>query len=586
MRNTCCGPTSALSLLVTTAAALMSFAGCPDQSASSASRFVSDVSSSFDVPNVVSGKVRVRLDNRLPEPVHATVAIDILGNEVHVAERTVPAETDTLVVGPDSGEVLWVRAESLGGSGRRTLREQSYRFGADFRDGDTVVVVLAEMIPPILVCPADIELDCSAPSDPSFTRFASAASDLDDAPTVTFVDAVVQDSCPRIVERTWTATDRFGATNACVQSIRLVDRTAPALTCPADIEIDCGEDASPALHGGAIASDDCNPAPVVSHHDELEDGCPGVIRRIWSAEDACGNVSECTQTIRVRGSAEPPSIHQPPQIVCPPDITVPCGALSDPVGVEPVDCSETGVPVAVLDIDEPGPIYGEFLFGGGAHGQGPKGGSDEDFAIPLSLFTADSLGPGQPATVTVRSGRPFGFELEYNPETRILELRLAGVATGRKVAAGVPSDLRIRASATSRSSVVVSNLSYDDQPLGVGLAASAADGPQRELRVACAAPEAGFSIRGSLTLTLPSPASPIAGEEQVTFTIDALRVTYDSRGTGTPVLAPGGDPATVVTYRDVLVGDGCGGRIERTWTATDSLGRTATCTQRVFLVAQ
>lgn len=586
MRKTGAGPISVFGLLAITAAALASFAGCPDQAASSASRFVSDVSAAFDVPSVVSGKVRVRLVNRLPEAVRASVTIEVLGTEVHLSERTVPADTDTLVIGPDSGELLRVRAELLSGWARRALREQSYRFGADFRDGDTVVVVLAEFTPPILVCPADVELDCSASIDPSFTRFASATSALDENPTITFVDAVVQDACPRTVERAWTATDRFGATNTCVQTIRLVDRSPPALACPAYLEIGCGEDASPARLGGAIASDDCDPAPLVSHRDELEDGCPGLIRRTWSAEDACGNVFECTQTIRVRGSGEPPPLHEPPQLVCPPNITIPCGALSDPVGVDPIDCSEIAVPVAILDVDEPGPVFGDFLFGGGVHGQGPTGVADEDFAIQLSLFTADSVGAGQPGTVTVRSGRPFGFELEYDPATRMLELRLAGVATRRKVAAGAPSDVLIRASATSLSSVAVSNLSYRGQPLGVGLSASAADGPHRELRIACGAPDAGFSIRGSLTLTLPSSASPVAEEEQVSFVIDALRVTYDSRGTGSPGLAPGGDPATVVTYRDEIVGDECGGRIERTWTATDSLGRTTTCTQSIFLAPE
>lgn len=582
MRNVCCGSISAPGLLAILAAALVSFAGCPDPSASSASRFVSDVSAAFDVPSVAAGKVRVRLVNRLPEAVHATVALEVLGSEVHVSERTVPADTDTLVIGPDSGELLRVRAESLDGAARRTLREQTYRFGDGFRDGDTVVVVLAEVTPPILVCPADVELDCSASSDPEFTRFASAASALDDNPAVTFADAVVQDSCPRIVERTWTATDRFGATNTCVQTLRLVDRTPPSLVCPADLEIACGGDSSPARLGVAEATDDCDPAPRVAHRDEIEDGCPGLIRRTWSAADACGNVSECTQTIRVRSSSEPPPL-QPPQIVCPPDITIPCGALSDPLGVDPLDCAEDPAPVAILDVDEPGPVYSERLFGGGIHGQVPSGSADEDFAIPLSLFTADSSGAGQPGTVTVRNGRPFGFELEYDPATRVLELRLAGVATRRKVAAGAPSDVLIRASATTRSSVAAANLSYSAQPLGVGLSASAADGLQRELRIACGAPDAGFSIRGSLTLTLPSPASSIADQEHVSFVIDAVRVTYDSRGTGNPGLAPGGDPATVVTYRDEIVGDECGGRIERTWTATDSLGRTATCTQTIFL---
>jgi hypothetical protein len=53
----------------------------------------------------------------------------------------------------------------------------------------------------------------------------------------------------------------------------------------------------------ASATDNCDPAPVVTYSDvTAAGGCPQeyTITRTWTATDACGNGTNCTQVITGR----------------------------------------------------------------------------------------------------------------------------------------------------------------------------------------------------------------------------------------------------------------------------------------------
>ena len=96
--------------------------------------------------------------------------------------------------------------------------------------------------PPVITCPADVNLDCTDPTDPGDTGEATATDDCDTSVTITYTDNVIAGSCPQAnttIERTWTATDDCGNVSTCLQIIDVADDTPPVITCPADVNLEC-----------------------------------------------------------------------------------------------------------------------------------------------------------------------------------------------------------------------------------------------------------------------------------------------------------------------------------------------------------
>lgn len=311
----------ALSVIVTLAPLFVG--GCPPQSSSSGST-VSDVSSAFEVPGVLSGTIRVRLVNETSATAQTRIVMEVLGAAVHDASRQLPAGADTLVIGPDTADRVVVTAEWLDKNSALQQREQEYVFGSEFQDGDTVIFILSETPPnpPVLVCPAPVTIDCTASADPETTRFATATSECDANPVVSFSDAR-EGSCPLTIRRTWTVTDSCGLSNSCEQLITVQDVTPPTIVCDADVTAACDQPADAAVPGQPEVSDDCDSSVTLTFEDQPAEGCPSAITRVWTATDDCGNTSTCSQTVRISDST-------PPQLACPPDITIDCQSPTDP----------------------------------------------------------------------------------------------------------------------------------------------------------------------------------------------------------------------------------------------------------------
>ena len=174
----------------------------------------------------------------------------------------------------------------------------------------TVTVIDNEA--PVITCPADASFECDAVGD---AGSATAVDNCDASPDISSSDEVTPGDCPqeRTIRRTWTARDACGNESSCVQTIQVVDTTAPVITCPADATVACGAPTEFLV----TAEDNCDDTPVIEctfsdsfNPDrftvtELGNGrfrltltASTVVTVTCTAMDACGNTSDsCTFTV-------------------------------------------------------------------------------------------------------------------------------------------------------------------------------------------------------------------------------------------------------------------------------------------------
>ncbi|MFM7104280.1 MAG: hypothetical protein ACKOW8_02080, partial [Flavobacteriales bacterium] len=94
-------------------------------------------------------------------------------------------------------------------------------------------------------------------------------------------------SCESGFTRTWTVTDECGNSSTFVQSITVVDTTAPVINGETSIQRPCGD------YSGiyVTAADNCNEVTITYTETEVSGSCAGSLLRSYVATDACGNVS-------------------------------------------------------------------------------------------------------------------------------------------------------------------------------------------------------------------------------------------------------------------------------------------------------
>lgn len=141
--------------------------------------------------------------------------------------------------------------------------------------------------------PVEINLECGGvvELEPTVT---DNCSDF----TVTFIDSPIA-SCANSFVRTFTASDACGNTSEASVIINFVDNTAPQLSsAPSDVQLSCG-DAEPEVIAPTF-TENCSAVSVGRIEDLIIDGaCDGnyqIVRR-WLAVDECGNIAEFSQNI-------------------------------------------------------------------------------------------------------------------------------------------------------------------------------------------------------------------------------------------------------------------------------------------------
>lgn len=159
-------------------------------------------------------------------------------------------------------------------------------------------IVVQDTLAPLLVCPADVTIDCAASTLPNSTSpgMATATDTCDASPEVIFSDIIIASlTCTQefTIFRTFTATDSCGNSSSCQQVIFVDDRTPPDIICPADMTFECTDTITTEL---ATATDNCSDTVIVGFTDII---CTNPVMGFTDEYD----VSNWTTTIPPQGGS-------------------------------------------------------------------------------------------------------------------------------------------------------------------------------------------------------------------------------------------------------------------------------------------
>ena len=404
--------------------------------------------------------------------------------------------------------------------------ERTYIATDDCGNTSTCVqsITFIDTIPPTIMCPADVSFECDAVGD---FGMASATDICDPAVDVTFEDVTVSDSCPFILERTYTATDECGNTSTCLQIITIDDTTPPVITCPADITAECDDVFDP---GVATATDNCDLVVDVTFADiSVTDQCPVIMTtRLWTATDDCGNTSTCIQLITITDST-------PPVITCPADITAECDEMYDAGMATATDACDMVVDITFEDvtISASCPLIIERTYT-----------ATDDCGNSSTCLQTITVDDTTPPVITCPADITAECDEEYEP----------GMAT-----------------ATDNCDLAV-DITFED----VTVSASC---PLTIERTYTATDDCGNTSTCVQTITIDDTTPPgIVCPADITAECDEQISPSFASATDNC------DLAVDITFEDVTVNDACPQVVERTWTATDDCGNTATCVQTFTFV--
>ncbi|MBT8288521.1 MAG: gliding motility-associated C-terminal domain-containing protein, partial [Bacteroidia bacterium] len=225
----------------------------------------------------------------------------------------------------------------------------------------TQTITVVDTTAPTFTVPADITIECDQdPSDLELTgdvtdEADNCSTDLD----ATFEDAVSEGECANesIITRTWTLVDDCGNTTTADQTINVVDTTAPTFTVPADVTVECDDDATDLNLTGDVTdeADNCSTDLEATYDDSMVDGeCPSeiIISRTWTLVDDCGNTTTAVQTITSVDTTAPVFSDMPE------DAEAECDNIPAPAEVSATDnCGEATV--TFTEEEEAGSCIGE-----------------------------------------------------------------------------------------------------------------------------------------------------------------------------------------------------------------------------------
>jgi len=96
-------------------------------------------------------------------------------------------------------------------------------------------ITVEDTVPPYILCPKDIVIQCDETVEPSHTGSATANDICDSNPGISFSDEVTEGTCSNgsQIKRNWTVIDDNKNSSSCMQTIDVVDTEPPVVQCNA-----------------------------------------------------------------------------------------------------------------------------------------------------------------------------------------------------------------------------------------------------------------------------------------------------------------------------------------------------------------
>jgi len=179
---------------------------------------------------------------------------------------------------------------------------------------------IEDKMPPVLKCPPNVTIACNAPSDPSHTGQATATDCT--GYTITHSDITQNFNCNNPagkITRTWFATDLNGFSSSCTQIITIKKTGINDVVFPKNLDgiqspaLDCSTASTdpsvtgyPTIDGYPINNSSCMVSGTYS--DQKIDICTGTykILRTWTLVDWCtGQIKTHIQIIKVEDKTGP-----------------------------------------------------------------------------------------------------------------------------------------------------------------------------------------------------------------------------------------------------------------------------------------
>ncbi|MBI1267772.1 MAG: T9SS type A sorting domain-containing protein [Cryomorphaceae bacterium] len=306
------------------------------------------------------------------------VAIDACGNSaeatqlIHIVDTTAPifdAYEVSISMPCDNIEVLLLTATDNCGNVEVSYNDTQVSGGCaghiirDFVAVDEcgneayaqqVIILVDEVAPVITAGPADMVIECDQEVPGCNVELISYEDNCTEV-EVSCADVVAAGDCPQeyTITRTYTAEDNCGNTSTYVQTISVVDTTAPYFEFVAQsVTIECDQDVpAPAAEVG----DNCGDATWTVSGVTTPGECDSeyVMVRTYTATDACGNTSTEEQVITVVDTTAPEFTFVPGPVTleCDQEMPAPSATATD-------NCSEPVV--SHVDVVVPGQCANEY----------------------------------------------------------------------------------------------------------------------------------------------------------------------------------------------------------------------------------
>jgi hypothetical protein len=289
------------------------------------------------------------------------------------------------------------------------------RDGAGNTATATQTVIVRDATPPLIAAPPDASYVCLSDVPAANPSQATRGEVLDGngdplppgppsdncgTPTVTVTETgsgAGSASSPRIITRTFTATDAHGNSASAVQTITVIDDVPPSISLngAGSVTVECHTSFT---DPGASASDNCAGSAPVAVTGSVDANTPGIYTLHYTATDAAGNQSPTlTRTVTVVDTV-PPTI----ALNGASPMTVECHtAFSDP-GATASDACAGDLTSAITETGSVNPdVVGSYTLT-----YSVSDGNGHNASISRTVNVVDTIAP----TITLNGANPMTVE--------------------------------------------------------------------------------------------------------------------------------------------------------------------------------